>query len=368
MTLLIVYILVALAFSFLCSIAEAVLLCVTPGYVQHLQTKRPRTAAWLGALKVNIDRPLAAILTLNTIAHTVGAAGAGAQATKIFGDAALGLASAILTLLILVFSEIIPKILGAVYWRPLAPSVTRFVRLLVWILYPFVLVSAEFTRLFSGRIRKHQVNRDELAALAHLGVQEGQLDPGELHIFKNLLALRSLKAADVMTPRTVVFALPEAMTVDQFFAAHSEVPFSRIPIFRGDRDEMTRFVLKNDLLLAQARDEHERTLNDFARPLPSVESQTIISELLERMLVWRTHLAVVRDDYGGMCGLVSMEDAVETLLGSEIIDEADRESDLQKLARAAWVKRAAELGLPVHEIAAPLERSVWPAPREETRP
>jgi CBS domain containing-hemolysin-like protein len=345
MALLIFYITVALLFSFLCSIAEAVLLSVTPAYIGNLAKKHPRAADILKHQKENIDRPLAAILSLNTIAHTVGAAGAGAQAATVFGSYYVGIASAILTLLILVFSEIIPKTLGAVYWRGLAPSVGGWVQLLVWGLYPFVQLSAVISRLLSERGGAEHVKRDELAALADIGAKEGQLDPGESVILKNLLALRDLRVEDIMTPRTVVFALPEHLTVDDFMEKHSDTPFSRIPIYKERRDMMSGFVLKNDLLLAQARDEHSTRLIDCCRPLQGVNTDMRISELLQKMLVWRAHLVIVHDRYGGMAGLVTLEDAVETLLGLEIVDEADHAPDMQQLARTAWEKRAAALGI-----------------------
>lgn len=353
MTLLVVYVLVALGFSFLCSIAEAVLLSVTPAYIGTLEKKQPRAARLLLRQKEDIDRPLAAILSLNTIAHTVGAAGAGAQAAVVFGSDAVGMASAVLTLLILVLSEIIPKTLGAVYWRSLAPPVSRVVRGLELVLYPFVLLSMGLTRLLS-RERESSVSREEIAAMADLGAREGEIAHGESLILNNLFRLRDLTVEDVMTPRNVMFALPDTTTVGEFVQAHGDTPFSRIPIRRGDNDAITGIALKHDVLLAHARDELDRPLHQFRRDVPTLRAGAPLPSALERLLQGRAHLAVVLDRAGGVGGVVTLEDVIETLLGLEIVDEVDRQANMQALARARWRKRAQALGLPVEEV---VERS-----------
>lgn len=355
MTLLVIYVLVALGFSFLCSIAEAVLLSVTPAYIGTLEEKRPQAARRLLRQKEDIDRPLAAILSLNTIAHTVGAAGAGAQAAVVFGSGAVGLASAVLTLLILVLSEIIPKTLGAVYWRALAPVVSRIVRVLELILYPFVLLSMGLTRLLA-RERESAVNREEIAAMADLGAQEGEIARGESLIMKNLFRLRDLTVADVMTPRDVVFRLPDITTVAEFVRAHGDAPFSRVPIHGGNRDELGGLVLKNDVLLAHARGEGGRALSELRRDVPELDARTPLPGALERLLQGRAHLGVVRGPAGAFAGIVTLEDVIETLLGLEIVDEADSQANMQARARARWQQRAKALGLPVDEVAGPALR------------
>jgi CBS domain containing-hemolysin-like protein len=345
MTLLIAYALMALVFSFLCSIAEAVLLSTTHSFVASLEKKGEPAGSVLRKLKNNIDRPLAAILSLNTIAHTVGAVGVGAQAAALFGGVYIGIASAIMTLLVLVLSEIIPKTLGTTYWRTLAPWVGRFVRALIYLLYPLVLLSEQLTQLLSGEEKKNVFRKDEFAALADLGAREGVLEAEESRILKNLFRFRSLKVRDILTPRTVVFALQEDMTVDDFLKNHSRVPFSRIPVYGKNNDDITGFVLKDELVLAHAKDRHEARLHEFKRLLHALPGTISLSDFLEFLLDHRKHIVLVVDEYGGMEGIATLEDAVETLLGLEIVDEADKTVDMQVLARAKWEKRAKRLHL-----------------------
>lgn len=345
MTLLVVYVLIALVFSFFCSVAEAVLLSTTPSYIASLEKQGRSSGRTLRLLKEDLDRPLAAILSLNTIAHTVGAVGAGAQAAAVFGNAYIGIASAVLTLLILVLSEIIPKTLGAAHWRRLAPVVGRFIRVLIWLLYPLVLLSEQLTKLFSGEEKKMVFRREEFAALADVGAREGALEAKESRILKNLFRFRSLKVHDILTPRTVVFALQEDMTVDDFLTSHPQVPFSRIPVYGRNHDDITGFVLKDDLVLAHAKDRHEARLHEFKRPLHALPGTVSLSDFLEFLLDQRKHIVLVVDEYGGMEGIATLEDAVETLLGLEIVDEADKTVDMQALARAQWEKRAKLLEL-----------------------
>ncbi len=345
MLLLSIYVLVALGFSFLCSIAEAVILSVTTAYISVLEQEGRPSGSLLRKLKEEINSTLAAILTLNTIAHTVGAAGAGAQAAVVFGSAAVGVASAILTLLILVFSEIIPKSLGAAHWRLLAPGTAYVLRLLIWILYPFVKMSAWLTRGMAGEQTLQGFSRDEFAAMAELGEQEGQLAQHESRILRNLLVLRETRVTDVMTPRTVVFAMNEADTVADYFDQHGNVRFSRIPVYRGDLDQITGFVLRSDLLLAQARGNTDKPLSTYCRKLPALPETSSLSTVFDTTVSMRAHILLVVDEYGGMSGIVTLEDIVETLLGLEIIDEGDAASDMRELARRLWRRRARDMGL-----------------------
>jgi len=345
MSLLITYVLIALVFSFFCSIAEAVLLSVSKPFIAALENKGKRAGKTLRKLKDNINRPLAAILTLNTIAHTVGAAGAGAQAAIVFGSDYLGMASAVLTLLILIFSEIIPKTLGARYWRNLATIFAPMLRYLVWGLFPFVLLAEALTKGLANTTELKGFSREEFAAMADLGAQEGQLEAKESRILKNLFRFRQSTTKNIMTPRTVVFALQENMTIEQFLEHHHQTPFSRIPIYNRDRDDITGFVLKDDILLAQARNLHNSQLHEFKREIKAVSSHNSVAALFEYLLDNKEHIALVVDDYGGMEGIVTLEDVVETLLGLEIVDEADETVDMQALARALWEKRARRVGL-----------------------
>lgn len=350
MLLLIVYILVALGFSFFCSIAEAVLLSVTAPYIVLLESQNKTSALQLRRLKDDINKPLAAILTLNTIAHTIGAAGAGAQATKLFGSASLGIASAILTLLILVFSEIIPKTLGAHYWRQLAPVTAYALRLLVWVLYPFVKLTELLTRSLTEGPTLRGVNRKELIALAELSGREGALADQESLIVQNLLRLRETPAKAAMTPRTVVFSIPQSLTVGDYFARYEAKPFSRIPVYHRDVENVIGFVLRSDLLLAHTRGQTDRPVADFARQVPQILERIDLSNVFDRFLKERVHIMLVMDEYGGFSGILTLEDVLETLLGLEIVDEFDTTEDMQILARKLWKRRARQLGLDVDQI------------------
>lgn len=345
---LVLFVLLALVFSFLCSVAEAVLLSITPSFVAGLQETRPDFGRLLGRLRQqDVDRSLAAILTLNTIAHTIGAIGAGAQATAVFGSTWMGLFSAGMTLLILFLSEIIPKTLGAVFWRRLAWPTAHFIRGLIVLLFPLIWLSEQVTKLIARRRDVHAFDRNEFVALADLGQQAGQIDERESRIIRNLFRLVSLTAEDIMTPRTVMFAIQRDTMVADALAEWPDCPFSRIPLYGRDLDDVTGFILKDDLLLAQAQGRGEQRLATLEREIATVAGQTRLSDVLELLLDRRQHIALVAGDYGGTRGLVTLEDVVETLLGMEIVDEVDRVEDMQALARRQWRKRARALGLQV---------------------
>lgn len=349
MLLLFTYVMIALGFSFLCSIAEAVLLSVSTPYIALMQQEGRPAGNLLAKLKSEMNNSLAAILTLNTIAHTVGAAGAGAQAARVFGSAYLGVASAILTLLILVFSEIIPKTLGAHYWKQLAPVTAYVLRALVWILYPFVKLSELLTKGLAHGPGLKGFNRDEMAAMAELGAKEGHLEQKEMEILKNLLRLRETRVVDVMTPRTVIFSLSEDLTVEAFFWKYGSERFSRIPLYKDESGRLNGFVLRSDLLLAQARGNTETRISTYRRELAALPETTSLSTAYDRFLRQRAHIMMIVDEYGSVKGIITLEDILETLLGLEIVDEGDVDTDMQKLARKMWKKRAAGMGLNVDE-------------------
>ncbi len=348
--LLVVFLMIALGFSFFCSVAEAVLLSISPSYTAMLKNSGSTAAPLIERLKENVERPLAAILSLNTIAHTVGAAGVGAQAQVVFKGKYIGLTSAILTLLILVLSEIIPKTIGAVYWRPLAPIVARTVAVLIWLMYPLVVMSEWLAKLMTPDNPHPTVTREEVAALAARGAEEGHLHDDESRILNNLFRFRVLTVRDIMTPRTVMLALPQSMTVGEVMEKHPHIPFSRLPVYEQTRDEVSGFVLKTDILLAQAHDQHDRPLSDLRRDIVTISPDASLSRLFEALIKTRAHLALVVDEYGGAAGLVTLEDLVETLLGLEIVDEADKAEDMQALARQKWAERARSLGLEIDDI------------------
>ncbi|RMG09262.1 MAG: DUF21 domain-containing protein [Planctomycetota bacterium] len=346
--LLIVYVALALGVSFACSVFEAVLLSITPGYVAALEKEGAPAAARIKGLKAEVDRPLAAILSLNTIAHTVGAAGAGAQAAKVFGDAWVGVASGVLTVLILIVSEIIPKSLGSTHWKRLAPGVA-------WLLVPitglmtitlFVPLARWITSWMGGSGHAIVPSREEISAIAEQGAREGVFPSSESRVLQNLFRISDLKAGDVMTPRTVLFGLSEETRVGELLAGDDTwLRFSRIPVHEGDLDKVTGYVLKSDVLLRAARDELDTPLRELRRPLPAILRETPLSTLFDRLLERQSHVALVVDEYGGTAGIVTLEDLVETLLGLEIVDEADAVADMQELARRQWRKRAIRMGL-----------------------
>jgi CBS domain containing-hemolysin-like protein len=349
MALLITFVLVALVFSFLCSIAEAVLLSVTAPYVALLEKKGKASGTILRSLKMEISRPLSAILTLNTIAHTIGAAGAGAQVAVVFGNAYLGAASVVLTLLILVFSEIIPKTLGAHHWRSLAPATAYGLKLLVWVLYPFVVLSGKITGRMAYAPRLSGFSRQEFAAMAELSAEEGQLAERESQVLKNLLLLRETRVKDAMTPRPVVFSLAECTPVGTFFEENQSVRFSRIPLFRTDPDQVDGFALRSDLLLAHAKGEVDTLLAHYKRPMPVVPESLSLAQAFNRILRVRAQIAQVVDEYGCLAGILTLEDIIETLLGLEIVDEGDEAVDMQEHARRLWRRRAREMGLKIDQ-------------------
>jgi CBS domain containing-hemolysin-like protein len=346
--LLVAYVLMALVFSFLCSVAEAVLLSITPSYIAGLRQDRPKLAALLKRLKLEkVDQSLAAILTLNTIAHTVGAIGSGAKATTVFGSAWFGLFSAIMTLMILFLSEIIPKTLGAVFWRKLVGTTAIFVRSLILILFPLIWLSERLTKLIAQGKDVHIFSRKEFVAMAKVGEQAGKIRERESWIIRNLFRFESIKAKDIMTPRTVMVALQQDMTVTEALNLKSHTPFSRLPLYRENLDDITSFILKTDMLISKAQDQGEVKLVTLRRDLMTVSSEMPLSGLLESFLDRRQHIALVVDEYGGTRGLVTLEDVVETLLGMEIVDEMDKVEDMQALARRQWEKRARAIGLQV---------------------
>lgn len=349
----IVYALVALLFSSLCSVAEAVLLSISPSYVANLEKEGNSNAAKVKSVKSNVDRSLAAILTLNTIAHTVGSGGAGAYAAKYWGDGSVGIAMIVLTLLILFVSEIIPKTIGALYWRGLAPISASFIQFLNFVLYPFIFVSELITKWLAGGHSHHGFSREEFTALAGIGAEGGHLDEKESQILQNLFRFPELCVEDIMTPSTVVFALQENMTAREVLQKHEQLHFSRIPIYSENRDNVTGFVLKSDLLMDDIRNDGSTQLKDFTkRELHAVLDQTRLSTVLEKLLDNREHILMVVDEHGGLEGVVTLEDVVETLVGMEIVDEADKAVDMRKMAREKWGRRMKSRGISVGEIAA----------------
>lgn len=333
MTLLIAYGLLAVGVSFLCSMLEASLLSLPVSYVKVLEGKGSRAGRLLLAMKTNIDRPLAAILTLNTIAHTVGAAGVGAQAAVVFGSHVVGLASAVMTLLILVVSEIIPKTLGAVHAKRLAGATAYLTRAMIYLCWPIIVALEWVNRLLGARREAQRLSRAELAATLRLGHKGGALQSREYRVVANLLALSKTRLKGILTPRTVLFALPEERTVAEVRAEHDPIRFARIPIYRGTPDTMTGYVARFDIYRAAAEGRAGATLQSLRRPVQAFPEQASVADTLETLLEKGEHVALVVDEYGGTAGIVTLEDLLEELLGREIVDETDPAVDMQAVAK-----------------------------------
>lgn len=332
MGLILLYFLGALSLSFLCSVLEAVLLSTPMSYISMRENQGSKTATLMKQYKNNVDRPVGAILSLNTIAHTIGSAGVGAESIKIFGEQYFGLISAILTLLILVLSEIIPKTIGASYWRSLALPSTRIIRVLILITYPLVLLSELITKVFTPRGNQASMSREEVSAMVDVGTTEGIFRESESKLIKSCIALSGVKARQIMTPSIVVESACQDLTVKDFQAKQSW-SFSRIPVYAGDKDYITGYVLKDAVLKLLSEDLFHVKLSDLKRPILTFREEESVFQIWEKMLEKREHISVIIDEYGGLRGLVTMEDIIETMTGVEIVDEDDVAVDMQALAK-----------------------------------
>jgi CBS domain containing-hemolysin-like protein len=350
LSLLIAFFMVSIVASFLCSLWEATLLSITPSYAQLKLSEGTRTGRKLQAFKAEVDRPLAAILTLNTIAHTAGAIGVGAQATLIWSEAnpliTSVLVPVVMTLAILILSEIIPKTLGATHWQALAPFTVNSVSLVIVLLYPLVWLSQLITGLMKGDTKKSIFSHSEFLAMAEIGVEEGHVDPRQSEIIQNLFERHAVPVRDVMTPRTVVTAAPEAMSVRAFFLANRKLPFSRIPLYEGvSKEAITGYIMKDTLLSTLLDGQGDRLLRELKRPIIVVLETAGLRDVFDELLERHEQIALVVDEYGGMAGIVTLEDLFETLLGTEIVDEYDQAEDMRVVARRMWEARAEKHGL-----------------------
>ena len=336
---LIVYFSLALVVSFVCSLLEAVILSLSRGQIEAMIQRGQRGGELLKELKDDIDRPLAAILTLNTVAHTVGAAGVGAQVLLVWGNQWVALASAILTVLILVFSEIIPKTLGAEYRQKLAPVCGRMIRFLVILLYPIVLVLERISSLFVPAGSESKVSREEVMAIAELGSDEGALHHQENRVIQNLLHLRNIRVIDILTPRSVMLSYQRNTTIKEVVEKHSPIRFSRIPIYSKDLDEITGIVMRYKILQEYSIGRGEEKLDSIKKPISAVPNTKSVASTLDEFIQKHEQLFLVVDEYGGTEGIVTLEDVIETLLGVEIIDEMDAVKDMRKLAKDLWERR-----------------------------
>jgi CBS domain containing-hemolysin-like protein len=342
MALLLFYLFLALGISFLCSIMESVLLSTSMPFIQNKEAQGKKSARLLKKYKTEVDRPLSAILSLNTVAHTVGAAGVGAEAVKVFGEVYFGVVSAVLTLLILVVTEIIPKTIGALYWRDLALVSAKIIRSLIIITYPLVLMSEVITRFISRNKKPQSVSREEIAMMTSLGEEEGIFEEHESKVITNMIRLKSIRIREIMTPRTVMTAADESMKIIDFYKDKKFLAYSRIPIYSDNLDNIHGYVLKDAILSKLAEDRHSMQLKELNRPFIIAYENSTVPRLFEQLLYKKEHIALVVDEYGGTSGLVTMEDIIETLLGLEIVDESDMQTDMQKAALERWQKKRRE--------------------------
>jgi len=365
MGLLIFYAIISIFFSFLCSILEAVLLSITPTYINVKKKEGKVYAETLEGLKKDVDKPLIAILTLNTVAHTVGAILVGVQAKvayvelygstsrEIFGisfteDLMVGVVSTLMTILILVASEIIPKTIGATYWKRLTLFTTKTLSGMVWVLKwtGLLWLLQLFTKLIGSKNHHGSVlSREDFTAMTDIAQEKGVFQESESKVIKNLLRFNEILVKHVMTPRAVMVVADEKQTVKEFFDMYPKLRFSRIPIYKEELDQITGFVLKDNVLEELVRKNEKTPLADIKRELLVTERNTSIPQLFETFIARRAHIALVVDEYGSISGLVTMEDVIETLLGLEIMDESDHVADLQQLARKNWADRAKRLGI-----------------------
>ncbi|WP_111308807.1 CNNM domain-containing protein [Confluentibacter sediminis] len=350
MGLLIFYGLISIFFSFLCSILEAVFLSITPTFLKIKKKEGKLYATELEALRNDVDRPLIAILTLNTIAHTVGAILVGKQAETIYGDGdsyGVFIVSAVMTFLILTASEIIPKTIGATYWKQLANFTSKALNILIFPLKwtGLLWLMQLTTKLIGGKGHVSVLSRESFMVMTDIAHEEGVFQDNEIKIIKNLLTFKEVFVKDIMTPRTVMKVENGNTTVEDFFNKNLNLRFSRIPIYSDNPDNIEGLVLKDDIFKEMALDNGLKKLSELKRDIIVVDRKLPIPNLFEKLVESRNHMALVVDEYGSVSGLVTMEDVIETLLGLEIMDESDSVSDLQHLARRSWELRAKKLGI-----------------------
>ncbi len=338
MTLLIIYLVVAIGISFICSVLEAVLLSITPSYVESVVNEHPSRGKLLAHIKNHLDQSISSILILNTFAHTMGAAGVGAQAASVFGAKWETLIAVLLTLAILYFSEIIPKTLGATFWRQLALPSAHMIFWLVKLVYPLIWLSTLITRVFRKK-EKDEITREEIIALASLGHKMGSLVTQENEYLTNVLSLHEIKTEQILTPRSVIHCLDQETTVSQALDHDKTIQFTRIPIYEGDQDNIVGMVTNRELMMGDREGESESPIKDFVKPITRVSENLPVQQLLDIFIKKREHLFLVEDEYGQTAGIVSLEDAIETMLGREIVDETDTIVDMQKFAKGKYRDR-----------------------------
>ena len=340
MALLLFFLLGAMAVSFLCSVLEATLMSTPISYITMREEEGYKPAVRFKEYKQDSSRPIAAILPLNTIANTIGAAGVGRQATIIFGSEWFGLVSALMTILILVFSEIIPKTIGTTRWKSLMGFATALIGALIVLMYPLVLLIELLTRLVTPKdAEEPAVSRDEVSAMANVAEEEGDLEEDENTIIQNLISMDEVKAFDVMTPRVVCEIAPESMTLKTFYKSKRYRHHSRIPVYADNDEYITGYILRMEALQLMAEDKFDLTLGEIRRDVATFDEDTTLDKIWDEMLSKDEQIAIIINEYGSFQGIITLEDVIETLLGSEIVDENDTVRDMQQLALERWKKR-----------------------------
>ena len=364
MTLLIIFATISIFFSFMCSILEAVLLSITPTFINLKKSEGLEYANQLETFKKDVDKPLIAILTINTIAHTVGAILVGVQAkvayAEMYGtnvktilgiqiteDVMVGVVSTVMTILILVASEIIPKTIGATYWKQLANFTSKALKVMIFPLKwtGFLWVLQLTTKLIGGKGHGSILSREGFLVMTEMAEKDGVFQKNESEVIKNLLGFKEMKVKDIMTPRSVIEIADESQTIQSFYNEHKNLRFSRIPVFAENVDEITGYFLKDNLLEAMIDGKGSETLASIKRNIIITDRNLSIPNLFDKLIKEKEHIALVVDEYGSVSGLVSQEDVIETLLGLEIMDESDSVADLQALARKSWKNRAKRMGI-----------------------
>lgn len=340
MALLLVFLLGALAVSFLCSILEATLMSTPISYITLREEEGYRPAALMKKYKQDPSRPIAAILSLNTIANTIGAAGVGRQATLVFGSQWFGLVSAVTTILILVFAEIIPKTIGTTYWKYLMGFATRCIHGMIICLFPIVVAVEGLQKLISRREGDTAISREEVGAMADVAEESGELDEDENEIIQNLINIDELTATQAMTPRVVAAIAPESMKIKSFYKDRRYLHHSRVPVYGDDPEYITGYILRMDALQLMAEDKYDMTLGDIRRDIESFPEETTIEVIWDQMIAKKEQIACIINEYGSFQGIITMEDVIETILGDEIVDERDVVVDMQQLAMDKFRKRS----------------------------
>lgn len=341
MTLLLFFATMAIAVSFLCSVMEAALLSIVPSYIAQLEDKNPKLFKKVAMLKNNIDAPLAAILSLNTIAHTVGATGVGAQVAELYGQAYIGIASGIMTFAILILSEILPKSIGAKYWRNLVPSMVITLGAMMFVLKPFLWLSTLITRWFDNKNENTSYIKEEIKALAKMAKASNVLDDNEYRVIANVISLEEVKVKDIMTPRTVVHVVRPGMSIKDFDKFLPSTPFSRFPIIDEQEQDFMGYIHKSSSYKAKDDDLVEK----YAREMRSFSPDAHLEDVLSSMLEDHNHISLVIDQFGNWIGIITLEDILETILGKEIVDETDMVADMRIYAKMKWKEKKEKNGI-----------------------